>query len=750
MSDWEDDIYDDEDEEELSFEEDGDGDVGGSEMSDDARPDETDGNVNMEEQYFLGKEYKEDENYKAALATFRKIIGACDGTVPKQGEYKFKAIKQAIKVCQDMGDYEQLRDMLDLFFTELKQIPKAYGESSTSKLLIRLNRSANCSPQLLQTIYQKFLDHYNADPEETAAKQKLIIRTSLFLASALIEEENRISEATELLSKMERLVLDSDQPVRNTFLLDVLASEMTIASKHKFSLPELSRLSALANASITGIPQSRIVGIIKECSGLVYMYNDDFKSANQCFQESFKGFNECGDARRSEVLVKFILSNLLCESEINPFKSSDFQGFIKLDKIRGLISMYNSVHDVDIDQFNKITATPEFQSLLWDDKFLQDFLPQVTELLQVRYILKYLGVFSRLSFETLGSKLHIDHTQVEALLVRLFSLGRILNIKLDLVDKVVEKSDPLMHNIIPEIGANDVLENLLANTESRIDLNQLAQDASELQHKVRNSGSISQISLSQNEDDITSSLGNDGSGHSSEMSTGELEQRQADPKFMLVTDGGKPGNLDRLQHDLFIPFKMLPHNVLKDLYTGSLRNTDRVVESKSDLETVLTNYLEFMRTGVPEAQERSTSHLERVRLNKLDEDATELKELRKGKANEVSSIDNNLPDVLETTTMNSIDPTHDEKATEDMSAEELRRHKLKSVLRTTEMIAGYGQLTMFSFKKGLRVNMTETTLEGAQLISTHERAVFTRGVNRFDTESLDSASMGEDDDDHWP
>lgn len=84
MSDWEDDIYDDENEEEFSFEEDD----SDNEIEDDTQAELTTGNevnnndtngqgtelLDIESLYFKGKVFKEDENYTDALNSFNRLV----------------------------------------------------------------------------------------------------------------------------------------------------------------------------------------------------------------------------------------------------------------------------------------------------------------------------------------------------------------------------------------------------------------------------------------------------------------------------------------------------------------------------------------------------------------------------------------------------------------------------------------------------------------------------------------------------
>ncbi|VEU20804.1 DEKNAAC101659 [Brettanomyces naardenensis] len=810
MSDWEDDIYDDEEEDDLSFEEEeedtqnddkqtesGEGNAG-SEMSED---DNAEGCIDIEGQYFLGKEYKEDEDYPLALQTLDKIIALRNKPELSGNEYIFKAVKQAIKICQETGNYDKILEYLDLFLSQLKHVSQAYGDTSISKLLYRFNRSSNPPSTFLKSMYQKFLDYLGTMKEDTTNEKKLYVRVSLYMANVLILE-GEYDDASRILLNLEKIVLGSPEGIRSSFLLDILASEMVISSEYRLNLKELTRLSILANSSVSGIPQSRIVGTVKQCSGLVYMYDEDFKSANKCFQDSFKGFNECGDDRRIQVLLKFIISNLLCESEINPFKSSDFQGFLKLESIELVMSIYNAVHQVDIDRYNEIIHEARFEKLLSGDYFLRDFIPYVTELVQIGYILKYLNIFTRLSISRLCLKLRMDELQLESLLIRLFNTGRISNIKLDLVDRVIKKvnSDDDGQILDKDLDALGVLSNILKAQPSNLDISQLGEEAEEMRQKVQSyegefppHQSPFEVGLSRSEENMdlnpgyragrllcTDNIGNRG-GPSSDGMDGNNSSgnNSCNPsigtKFLLAGASSGPdkpaANLSQLQHDICIPFSSLSQeSLLSSLFVTSLQcEHSKYFQSKTELLSILDDYLNFIKAGIPTKQLERISHLEKIRRDKLESEFKTLHkddDQQKALENLSTNIDRNVPDVLKTTTMSSLEPSPGEDEVQSeiqrellyLTRDQIRDRKLESIVGLSRHFEEYRINSMFTFKKGLNVNIFERNLEGVKMMAAAARTVKTtdpqfrssaisaRTSERLDTESLESGSLGGYDD----
>ncbi|ODV86016.1 hypothetical protein CANARDRAFT_198196, partial [[Candida] arabinofermentans NRRL YB-2248] len=405
--------------------------------------------IDFETEYFWGKELRQDEKYNESLQVFNKIINS-ESDNSTDMEYKFKSIKQSIKICFELNSINDFMKYLDLFFDNLKNVNQQYGELSLSKILYRfdqnlkLNSSTSIEEDIFNKFYDKFMNYIGDDIVKNSISERLYIRLNLSKSNILLNND-KFEESSIILKELELILMNekTSESIKNTFLLDVLAFEMIISTKYQFNLLELKRLTTLANCSISGIPQSKIIGIIKESTGLISMYEEDFKIANVYFQDSFKNFNECGDFQRIEVLIKFIISNLLSESEIDPFKSSDFNGFsIGFENISKLMKLYQFVQNVDILNYNELIYNDfQFQKLVKSNYFISYFLPFVTELIQIKYILKYLKLFKRVKFDKLSVKLNITNSQLEDLLLKLVNLGKVDNIKLDLNKGIIENSD---------------------------------------------------------------------------------------------------------------------------------------------------------------------------------------------------------------------------------------------------------------------------------------------------------------------
>jgi COP9 signalosome complex subunit 2 len=86
----------------------------------------------------------------------------------------------------------------------------------------------------------------------------------------------------------------------------------------------LKEIYEATNRIKSAIPHPRIVGIIKECGGKMWMGERQWDRASQDFFESFSKYDEAAlTSERIQVLKYLVLANMLTGSEVNPFDSQE-------------------------------------------------------------------------------------------------------------------------------------------------------------------------------------------------------------------------------------------------------------------------------------------------------------------------------------------------------------------------------------------------------------------------------------------
>ena len=80
----------------------------------------------------------------------------------------------------------------------------------------------------------------------------------------------------------------------------------------------------------SAIPHPRILGVIKECGGKMWMGERQWTRATEDFFDSFKNYDEAGSPQRIQVLKYLVLANMLTGSEVNTFDSQETKPYERL------------------------------------------------------------------------------------------------------------------------------------------------------------------------------------------------------------------------------------------------------------------------------------------------------------------------------------------------------------------------------------------------------------------------------------
>ncbi len=793
MSDWEDDIYDDENEEEFSFEEDD----SDNEIEDDTQAELTTGNevnnndtngqgtelLDIESLYFKGKVFKEDENYTDALNSFNRLVNLRQDPRYSGNSYIFKAVKQVIKVYEELGDNDSVLSYLSVFFELIPTVEKTYAASSMTKLLYRYDRSSNITPTVLQNVYQLFIKYLSGKDALNTKEHKVLLRASLYSANTFILQQN-FDKAAALLSKLEKAVSTSTNSLKDAFLLDIIASEMALIIRHRFDLDELVRLSNTVASTKAAIPQSRIIGTIKESAGIIHMYDTEYDDANACFQDSFKAFNECGDNHRTAVLLKFIISNILSESEINPFKSNDFQGFLSEERICILMELYKAVHDVNIDMYISIVNHDPFKLIVSQSVFLTRFIPEITALIKVKYILKYFKVFSTISISKLCSKLHDSECELQSLLLQLNNRGFLRGIKVDWVNKSITKDVNSESGILDKsFNKFALLRNILNSRETKFDTQKLFTEIDEYKNKVQgydgsftpNTSPFELCSVKDGEDfdlnmnhttsDICCDAMITNISSTAKGTNGNEGNTNSSSAKVSISDSSsiadKKEKLFALYNNLCVPKSLLQAEpILSKLFVTSLRcEQTKTFQSKEELLTILDSYLKYIRSAIPTSRKPKIDHIEGIKLKKKEKEYQILHQDYVGERlmkKATSTVDTNIPEILQSSIMQQMSVSRPKNHEQEFSKIDLahlsekckKTLKLKMFLDIYKNIDAYRIDSLITSKRGLRVALFEgiPTSSNSEPISSDSRTnsfAYSQvdHVSKMDTESLESESV---------
>ena len=109
---------------------------------------------------------------------------------------------------------------------------------------------------------------------------------------------------------------------KGNHLLEVFALEIQMCIKTK-QTRRMKQIYNLTQKFSTIIEDPRIMGIIKECGGKMYMSEKRWDAALEEFNDSFKSLVESGNNRAQTMLKYVILASILSQTEVDHLATNE-------------------------------------------------------------------------------------------------------------------------------------------------------------------------------------------------------------------------------------------------------------------------------------------------------------------------------------------------------------------------------------------------------------------------------------------
>nr|ODN79186.1 COP9 signalosome complex subunit 2 [Cryptococcus depauperatus CBS 7841] len=365
-----------------------------------------------------------DDKPQAALQTFRAIV---DDQIEK-GEWGFKSLKQITKMnylrlhepVKALETYQELLTYIQNVVT------RNYAEKSINNILDYVGGEGKVTPKVSLDILEKFYEVTRVICDE-ARNERLSTKCNLKLAKLWLDRKE-YSRLTPILAQLRSHCLStagsssSDDQSKGSLLLEVYAMEIRMYS----DLKETRKLKAIYNAAMqvrNAIPHPRIMGVIRECGGKMWMQERSWTKASEDLFESFRQYDESGSAQRIQVLKYLVLNTMLMGSDINPFDSQETKPYKNDPQIVAMTNLVAAHQRRDVQEAERILKAN--QATITDDPFINYFVGDLLRTLRTQYIVNMIKSYTRLELDFLAKRLSISRDDVEKLVVALILDGNI-------------------------------------------------------------------------------------------------------------------------------------------------------------------------------------------------------------------------------------------------------------------------------------------------------------------------------------
>ncbi|KAH3671215.1 hypothetical protein WICMUC_004732 [Wickerhamomyces mucosus] len=385
---------------------------------------------NAEALYYKAKHIKQEDPEKS-LTIFEKISQLHSNNNGEVEEYRFKALKQSLKIIYKLNDFDRFSLLFDRFFQDfhLQLLNKSYLEQSFNKII---DGYFSLPPDIQLALIESLITKYKCNEK---LRIKLLIK-KMNVMFELNEFDKILEQLSEIYNELEN---STDNLNKNSDILEFYTLELQIYLK----LNKLQELKEVYDKSLSIksiIPHSKINAILKESSGILYLSEESYDEATEEFFESFKNYDEIGDNdKRIKILKYLILGSILNSNNINKFESQEVQFFLKNQEILkylNLLRAFDSLKFFDFEsQFNDLVKN---ESLVANkDLFLLNIMDKIFKKFKLKFLIHFIKPYKKLSLTKLSNILKVSVDELESIFLNLKHNNQLKNIKLDLISGIL-------------------------------------------------------------------------------------------------------------------------------------------------------------------------------------------------------------------------------------------------------------------------------------------------------------------------
>lgn len=374
--------------------------------------------ADVENMYYTAKSKKE-EDPEQALKEFKAIIDKEE----EKGDWGFKALKQSTKLLflvlkRPNEAFETYRQLLT--YTK-SAVTRNYSEKSINGILdyVGGGKGGPIEVDILEKFYQA-----TKDALVEAKNERLSAKTNLKLAKLWLDrkEYTRLARLLRDLANATAANESDDQSQKGTQLLEIYALEIQMYNETR-NFKKLKEIYNAAASVRSAIPHPRIMGVIKECGGKMWMGERQWNKASEDFFESFRNYDEAGSPQRIQVLKYLVLANMLTGSEVNPFDSQETKPYKNDSQIKAMTDLVDAYQRREVHTAEKILR--ENRSTIMDDAFIRLYIGELLRSLRTQYLIDLIKPYTRLELSFLAQQLNVAKDEVEELLIGLILDGKV-------------------------------------------------------------------------------------------------------------------------------------------------------------------------------------------------------------------------------------------------------------------------------------------------------------------------------------
>jgi COP9 signalosome complex subunit 2 len=371
-----------------------------------------------------------ENNLSKAIAGYRQVI---DGD-QDHGKWTFKSLKGIYRAATKHRD---AKVMLDYYAQMLNFNWSQRTRHDIDKAINKHIERCTVFPMDVQRqVYDVTLQAISKDLKNF---DKLWFNIKLRAANLLLEEKSFDALEREI-QALHGWCLEGEQAEQRkaTQRLSVYALELQLYTE-RYDPVKIRTVYQAAMSIKSAIPPPKVLGIIRESGGKLFMRQSMWAEAHECFLQAFRSFDEAGDHRRIACLKYLVLASMLSGSEINPFATNEAQSYQHDPEIVAMTELIAACTNNDIKQFDKVLKDKRNSRSILEDSFLYSYLEPLIRKVRCQVLLILVKPYTAVRLTYIADQLMVSAADAEALCVAMILDGQLQG-RIDQLEGVVRLS----------------------------------------------------------------------------------------------------------------------------------------------------------------------------------------------------------------------------------------------------------------------------------------------------------------------
>lgn len=433
----------------------------GSDGGDAADP-ENEVAIEIENSFYEADDFRLSDP-KKALELFLKVVDLETTHRPNEVTWRFKALQHMVTLYCKMGQMDVMiqsyKNMLQ--FVSNPNITRNECTDAINSVLDSISSSVGGA--VLSEMYEITLQAL-----KVANNERLWFNTNLKLARLYLEGKH-FQDAERLISDLKKSCQrpdGTDDVSKGTSLLEVYSLEIQLCTLtlNRMRMRDVYPKTLKLNSAIS---DPRIMGVIREEGGKMYMAEENWIGAYNEFYEAFIAYQEAGNSRAKDCLKYVVLASILSLSDINPFSAREAKVYAEDREILAMSELRTCLEDVDLPKFERVLK--DKRNRILDEPYLMKYIQPLRKRMREQVLLSITRPYSKVTFEFLVDELLIPREEVEALLVEMVLDKRIAG-QIDQLNSclVLERSESASQGISDHSREYMRLADLLVATSDQL------------------------------------------------------------------------------------------------------------------------------------------------------------------------------------------------------------------------------------------------------------------------------------------